>query len=312
MLGAFAPGGAAGTAMPSSSPRSCSVVSRGSVVPAVSAAPGVVAAKIFGAFNVFGFGISLATGSHVHLDLLGTGAFAAVAAATRGPDLRSRLSALAVGLWSARLTSFLFYRALQTGHDARLDETLSTTTGAFGFWLISFLWGLVTALPHSLGAGSTYRPPMGASAAAGGALFLFGLFWEVVSDFQKWAFKQDAANRGKFCDIGLWSMSQHPNYFGNLCIWTGVFLLNAVTLLGPPGAGGTTGMSLLKRVPGCWRLFLGLASPLFLAALFQGQASGAITNTVELAMKRYGDDPAYQKYIETVPLIFPRVFGRGQ
>lgn len=109
---------------------------------------------------------------------------------------------------------------------------------------------------------------------------------------QKWFFKQDPLNRGRPCTTGLWSYSQHPNYFGNLCIWCGIFVLN----FAPLAAAG--------KVP----LLLGALSPLFLAGLFYGQASGAITNSVELATQKYAGDSAYDQYVKKVPLIFPRPF----
>lgn len=247
---------------------------------------------IFGAINLLGLAISLGTGSHVHLDLLGTGAFAAVAWATQGPDLRSQLSAGVVGLWAVRLAAFLFFRALQLGHDARLDETLASTGGAIGFWGASFLWGVITALPHTLGSGCGQRPQLGAGAVFALVLCAAGLYWEWAGDAQKWLFKADPTNRGKFCDVGVWSMSQHPNYFGNLLIWTGVFLLNAAPL----------------AEAGKIYLLLGSLSPLFLGALFYGQASGAITNSVALAAEKYSGDPAYAEYLENVPLIVPKFF----
>merc|ERR1712150_120262 len=119
-----------------------------------------------------------------------------------------------------------------------------------------------------------------------------GLYWEWVADGQKWLFKMDPTNRGRFCDVGLWSLSQHPNYFGNLLMWTGVFLLNAGVL------AESSKISLA----------LGAMSPLFLGALFYGQASGAITNSVALAMERYGGDPAYIEYVQNVPLVIPQLF----
>ena len=103
-------------------------------------------AIIFGAANTLGFCISVATNWHYHLDLIGTGVFAVVAVALRGSgEPRQMLSSVGVGIWATKLAGFLFYRALQTTRDTRLEETLSTTAGAFGFWLISFLWGFVRA-----------------------------------------------------------------------------------------------------------------------------------------------------------------------
>jgi hypothetical protein len=62
--------------------------------------------------------------------------------------MRQQLSAGCVALWATKLSSFLFYRALQTKHDGRLDELLSTNSGAFGFWFISFAWGWCVPLGH--------------------------------------------------------------------------------------------------------------------------------------------------------------------
>ena len=126
---------------------------------------------------------------------------------------------------------------------------------------------------------------------AGVALFAFGLAWEVVADYQKYSFKADPANKGKFCNVGLWQYSQQPNYFGNLCLWGGILLINAPTLVHRP-----------------LRLRLALLSPAFMTALFYAQASGAMANTRELAMQKYGDDPQYQRYIATVPLVIPGLY----
>ena len=87
---------------------------------------------IYAGANFLGFVISLLTGSHVHLDLIGSGAFCAAAIPTLldppGND-RIRYSSSAVALWGSKLALFLFYRALQTGHDIRLEDTLSTFSG---------------------------------------------------------------------------------------------------------------------------------------------------------------------------------------
>ena len=153
------------------------------------------------------------------------------------------------------------------------------------------MWGVVCSLPHTLTLGLPPVKPvrsLGVLGFTGVALFALGFGIETLSDFQKYNFKQEAANRGKFCDTGLWASSQHPNYFGNLCLWGGIFLLNFPVLVKAPGALG-----------------LACLSPLFMVSLFYGQASGTITNTVELAEKKYGADPRYQAYVERVPLIVP-------
>jgi hypothetical protein len=85
--------------------------------------------------NTVGCVLSLVTGSHLHLDLLGAGAFgmAALSAIINSPKRsipRVLLSSSLVILWSFKLALFLFVRILKNKHDARLDELLSTTSGA--------------------------------------------------------------------------------------------------------------------------------------------------------------------------------------
>ena len=132
-------------------------------------------------------------------------------------------------------------------------------------------------------------------------MFVAGLATETAADLQKWSFKADPDNRGRFCDAGVWQLSQHPNWFGNLLLWCGVFAFNLPDLLAP--ASG--------RVRAA-RLLGGAASPLFMLALFSAQATGALTNTVQLANDRYGADPAYVEYVDSTPLLLPTTASVGK
>ena len=66
----------------------------------------------------------------------------------------------------------------------------------------------------------------------GVAVYLVGLFFEAVGDGQLAAFKKDPANKGKLMDRGLWRYTRHPNYFGDACVWVGIFLMVSWTWVG--------------------------------------------------------------------------------
>lgn len=260
-------------------------------------APLATSAAIFGAANGLGLALSLAADTHVHLDLIGTGVFAASALAlARGAqDVRHALSAALISTWAAKLAGFLFYRALQVRRDTRLEETLSTASGAAGFWTISFAWGWLVSLPHTLAAGvpsaalpRVSRLHVGASLS----IALAGLVLETAADWTKWGFKKDPANRGRFCDEGVWRLSQHPNWLGNLLLWSGVVALNAPTLLAPVG----------NR----WgRFAAACVSPVFMVLLFYGQATGIVSPALEQAEARYGSLSGYREYVARTPLVVP-------
>lgn len=268
--------------------------------------------------NALGFVISVATKTQIHLDLVGTGAFAlaSIPSLVVSDIPRIQFSAAFVTLWGTKLASFLFLRALKIGEDKRLQDTLSTVSGTFFFWAVSLAWGVLCSLPHSLGITSNYDVPILSSpcSLAGCLLFVLGITIETTADVQKWIFK--AKNPGQFCKSGLWSFSQHPNFLGNILLWTGIFLFNARALIEPPpaiteaaaAAAATGGAGIFQTIWRYRRLALALISPLMMYNFFSGQANGTISNSQELAMKKYGKDPEYLKYIETVPKIFPKLW----
>lgn len=257
------------------------------------------AISIYAVTDTVGFFISLVTGSHVHLDLIGTGAFCLASLSNLlSPSttltVSQKASSLAVCIWSIKLASFLFYRATRVGHDMRLEDTLSTISGTFGFWFITFLWNVCCSMPHLLGLLSTRSDPL--FLHVGGVIYTLGLTIETVADAQKWFFKQ--THPGRFCNVGLWALSQHPNFFGNLLLWSGIFIMNipALLVLGPPSTIGFR------------RLALALISPLFMWALLYGQTQGVVTNAKQLADIKYGKNVDYQNYIQDVPAIIPKLW----
>lgn len=193
------------------------------------------------------------------------------------------------------------------GEDKRLTRLFTTFSGTLGFWVFSLLWGVLCSLPHTLGSTSS-APGSTATTAVGTAIYAVGLIVETTADYQKWSFK--SANPDKFCNVGLWSVSQHPNWLGNLLIWAGIFVMNAPALIDAPvpAISGTSDVTILDTLWSYRRLILACLSPAFMWFLFNGQAEGSLTSTVELAKVKYGNDPEYSNYVTETAKIIPKLF----
>ncbi len=160
---------------------------------------------------------------------------------------RKNLVAILIGLWGIRITVHLIRRNWGHGEDARYTKLRSwvPTDHAFAWltlrrvfllqavvlWLLSWpvQFSMIAALPTSLGW----------PAYLGAGIWTVGFLCEWVADIQLARFRADPSNKGKVLDRGLWRYSRHPNYFGELCAWWGIFLiacdnpLGVVTIAGP-------------------------------------------------------------------------------
>ena len=110
------------------------------------------------------------------------------------------------------------------------------------------------------------------------ALFLFGLAFEAIGDRQLERFKADPANKGKVMDRGLWRYTRHPNYFGDACVWFGLWLVVLP-------AGGT------------WWTVIG---PVVMTVLLT-RVSGASLLEKDIG----GGRPGYKEYVERTSGFVP-------
>jgi steroid 5-alpha reductase family enzyme len=139
-------------------------------------------------------------------------------------------------LWGLRLAVHIGRRSVGKGEDPRYEALLDKAKGSrelYAFVMIYLLQGVlafVIAAPIMVGS---YEPgPVGVLAWVGVALWGVGVFFEAVGDMQMERFKEDPANKGKLIDVGLWRYTRHPNYFGDACVWWGIFLVAADALPG--------------------------------------------------------------------------------
>jgi steroid 5-alpha reductase family enzyme len=161
--------------------------------------------------------------------------------------------------WGLRLGLHLLWRWRQHGADQRYSTMMATATAerSWSYAKASFLlvfalqppMQAVVCLPVQLGQLAT-PGAFGALAWAGVALAALGIFFETVGDWQLMRFKANPANSGKVMDKGLWRYTRHPNYFGDACVWWGLWLIAADT--GWVGAASLPGPILITLLLTRW------------------------------------------------------------
>ncbi len=183
-----------------------------------------------------------------------------------GAEPRQILLTALTAAWAARLGIYLAWRNIGHGEDPRYRRMREKTEAAGGNFAIAslarvfLLQGVLMwliSMPVQIGQMYAEPPALGWVAAVGATLWLIGFLFEAVGDWQLARFKADPANRGEVMDRGLWRYTRHPNYFGNACLWWGLFVIaceNPVglwTVFAPIGMTWlllkVSGVSLLER-----------------------------------------------------------------
>lgn len=193
-------------------------------------------------------------------------------------EMPARMLAAMVMAWGVRLAAYLFRRILHMKRDARFDGIREHFWPFFKFWFFQGLAVWVIMLPVTL----WFRAPGAWSSlmTIGALIWAFGLLIEAIADQQKFAHKQQRG--AKWTDVGLWKYSRHPNYFGELTCWWGVFVFTANTL---------AGTDLLIALLGPIAITIVIV---FLTGLPQLEAS---------AERKWGSDPGYQTYKRRTSLL---------
>lgn len=240
-----------------------------------------------------------------YFDLTGSLSFIATVllAVLAHPDrhLRGLLIAALVAIWALRLGTFLFIRVKASGGDSRFETLMPnfwrylltwTLGGAWVFLTLAAGLAAITSDGTGADAGSGSDAGSGIDAGSIGWLFYLGLgIWilgfglEVTADRQKTRFRRQPENAGRFISSGVWAWSRHPNYLGEMTLWIGIAIMSVPALEG-------------------WS-WVTLVSPVFVIFLLT-RVSGV--NLLEAQGKRrWGDDPAWQKYKATTPVLVPRL-----
>jgi len=224
-----------------------------------------------------------------------TGSFTYVAAiffalystnSSQNIDLGSLIIGTAIIIWAVRLGSFLFMRIHKDKKDGRFDSIKTSFSQFFMTWTLQGMWVFICSSAALVAIANPTGVVVNSVFIIGLGLFILGFIVEVIADNQKSSFRSIPENKDLFINEGLWARSRHPNYFGEITLWTGITVMAIPTF---------EGMN-----------YLALFSPIF-TYLLLNYVSGV--RMVEYrGNKKWGHLDAYKKYNEETPKLIPKIF----
>ena len=196
------------------------------------------------------------------------------------------LIAIFVIIWASRLGVFLFRRIHLAGGDQRFNQIKISSGRFFVAWTLQGAWIVMTICAALAAILSEGAEDLLAIYGMGVVLWLIGFATEVIADRQKSKFRKNPENAKKFINTGLWARSRHPNYFGEILLWSGIAIMTIPVIAGMQ-----------------WFVML---SPVFVYALLT-RGSG-IPMLARRGEQLWGDSPAYQIYLKQTPRLIPRLW----
>jgi steroid 5-alpha reductase family enzyme len=193
----------------------------------------------------------------------------------------SLVISILVIIWAGRLGTFLFTRIAKDGEDKRFRTIKPDIAQFFMTWTLQGMWVSLCSLCAITGIASETGIIVNNIFYIGLVMFIGGFAIEIVADQQKSAFRAIPENRNKYITSGLWSRSRHPNYFGEITLWTGVAVMSFSSLSGIE--------------------YLTLISPIFTYLLLV-KISG-VRMLEGRGQKTWGNDEDYIAYMKNTPMV---------
>ena len=192
---------------------------------------------------------------------------------------------LLISIWAIRLGSFLFSRIHKDGEDKRFRTIKPSATQFFMTWTLQGLWVSLCSMCALTAISSESGVVVNAFYYLGVGLFIYGFYTEVKADNEKSKFRSAPENREKFITTGLWAKSRHPNYFGEIVLWT------AIAVISLPSLSGLQ--------------YITLISPIFTYVLLV-HVSG-VRMLEARGQKKWGHLEEYKTYQKSTPMLFPKL-----
>lgn len=198
-------------------------------------------------------------------------------------NLLHLLISILVTLWGLRLAIYLFIRILKTGKDDRFDNIRIKPIKFIGFWLLQAISVFLISLPVTLFLSYPFTPSPEIVFSIGLFIWIIGFLIEMIADAQKFKFKSNPLNKGKFIQSGLWKYSRHPNYFGEIIQWWAIFIMG------------------VQFISGVW--MISIIGPIFITILI------LFVSGIPTLEKRYNEiyknDKDYQDYVKKTFKLIP-------
>ena len=194
----------------------------------------------------------------------------------------STVIAVCVILWAGRLGTFLFSRIAKDGEDKRFRTIKPSPSQFFMTWTLQGAWVSLCSLCAITGIASDTGIIINPIFYIGLFMFIGGFAIEIIADQQKTIFRAIPENREKFITSGLWGRSRHPNYFGEITLWTGVAVMSFSSL---------SGIEFLTLISPIWTYLLLVK----ISGVRMLEGRGHV---------KWGDNKDYISYIENTPMVF--------
>ena len=196
-------------------------------------------------------------------------------------NLGNLVLSLFIIIWAVRLGSFLFFRIKKAGEDKRFRDIKPSPTRFFMTWTLQGMWVSICSACAITAMSTSEGILMNTLFFVGAITFILGFLIEVIADNQKTKFRSNPNNKDKFISTGLWSYSRHPNYLGEITLWTGVAIMSFSSL---------SGLQLITLISPVFTYFL----LVYVSGVRLLEARGK---------RKWGHLDSYQEYIKNTPTL---------
>ncbi len=191
-----------------------------------------------------------------------------------------------ISIWGIRLGTYLFRRIRRDNEDVRFEKAKKNFFWFLQYWMGQALWVSITSCAAVIAVLKVESNSINNYLILGVLIWLLGFTLEAIADLQKSKFKNIQNTNKTFISSGLWSESRHPNYFGEITLWVGIYVIS---------------FSSFSDIE-----FLTVISPIFVYILLT-RMSG-INMLEKIADERYGHLEEYLEYKENTPILVPYKF----